>query len=794
MWLRLCCFAAAMSATATLLSSVSPARADEEPVPCARPESQNLVTPPVLDAEKNVLEGTILLTEVPQRMPPAQKDDTTCHSGVLRTFVGVDKNGTRLEAPQAEPGSPKYSDPIPGPTLRARVGDRIQLKFVNDVDPNNFEKNNDLGACIRLGENGKTYPGTFDVAPNCLHASSTANIHFHGTHTNPNSAGDNVFLHIRPLPRAFGELTTKPGDVTALFDDFFKTCAEQLKDPLSRWPTTWEDMRRVMDNGQANPRWIDTQEKLLKEYQEKNPTQTLWTKNQESIAAGLWPDYYIGAYPYCFVLPVYTAKVFPPPQGPMMGQAPGTHWYHAHKHGSTAINVMNGMTGAFIIEGDYDDRLNELFEPYRLAGDKPWNTRAQPVLVLNQLGVGLRVNRMLPGAVRSQRRPSVKDREDIKRSPAPDFSVNGRARPLVQMQPGEIQFWRIINTSGRSAAYIMAPTQGLQWRQTAQDGVQLHTDNYLKSHNKPLYLAPGNRADLLVRAPLAVRKTAIEVRVQEVMARANVVPTPAKPTDDDPVPGTPLMTVVVDGPPVSRDGGPSDMKFPARLPDPPVFLANITDQEWITGGRRERSLEFNSGNPRTPGQHTIERIQFGHKDAHVDVDLGAVEEWTIKNLTTALTTGPIDHPFHIHINPFQVTEVFDPNENLTDPDTGQLVADSVTVNGKQVTKPVPKYVLSGQPKREGQCVLDPADPKTWQPCDKSRRAYPVWWDVFAIPSGLSAPTTADPNNVIPGYFKMRSRFVDFPGQYVLHCHILIHEDLGMMFTVSVSEPKRKHNH
>ena len=26
----------------------------------------------------------------------------------------------------------------------------------------------------------------------------------------------------------------------------------------------------------------------------------------------------------------------------------------------------------------------------------------------------------------------------------------------------------------------------------------------------------------------------------------------------------------------------------------------------------------------------------------------------------------IDHPFHIHVNPFQVTEVFDPNAPLLD--------------------------------------------------------------------------------------------------------------------------------
>jgi hypothetical protein len=45
----------------------------------------------------------------------------------------------------------------------------------------------------------------------------------------------------------------------------------------------------------------------------------------------------------------------------LMGQAPGIHWYHAHKHGSTAINVSNGMTGAFIIEGKYDDDLNRFY-------------------------------------------------------------------------------------------------------------------------------------------------------------------------------------------------------------------------------------------------------------------------------------------------------------------------------------------------------------------------------------------------------------------------------------------------
>jgi FtsP/CotA-like multicopper oxidase with cupredoxin domain len=32
---------------------------------------------------------------------------------------------------------------------------------------------------------------------------------------------------------------------------------------------------------------------------------------------------------------------------------------------------------------------------------------------------------------------------------------------------------------------------------------------------------------------------------------------------------------------------------------------------------------------------------------------------------------------------------------------------------------------------------------------------------------------------------MRSRFVDFTGLYVFHCHILAHEDRGMMQLVEV---------
>ena len=67
------------------------------------------------------------------------------------------------------------------------------------------------------------------------------------------------------------------------------------------------------------------------------------------------------------------------------------------------------------------------------------------------------------------------------------------------------------------------------------------------------------------------------------------------------------------------------------------------------------------------------------------------------------------------------------------------------------------------------------------------RADLAWWDVFPIPSGAQLTDPDDPAKTIkvPGHFKMRSRFVDYTGYYVIHCHILAHEDRGMMQLIEV---------
>ena len=88
------------------------------------------------------------------------------------------------------------------------------------------------------------------------------------------------------------------------------------------------------------------------------------------------------------------------------------------------------------------------------------------------------------------------------------------------------------------------------------------------------------------------------------------------------------------------------------------------------------------------------------------VRLGTTEEWVIRNASDQV------HPFHIHVNPFQVVAVND---------------QPIAARGYEDTVNLPRL----------------------------------------------------------GSVTIRTRFLDFPGKFVYHCHILMHEDGGMMAVVEV---------
>jgi FtsP/CotA-like multicopper oxidase with cupredoxin domain len=811
---------AALVATAALLLHAPPAQAQQqEYVPCPD-EQQPLLRIPELISQNGKLRATMILSDEQERIAARSPSNTLpgdpgtvtkCQPLYVRTLRGI--NAVPAPSPVASP----FPDPMPGPTLRARLGDLIQLTFINEITAGHFRKSIDNGETgVGCDQTRGVYPqgGSInDQFPDCFHGSSTGNIHFHGTHTNPNSTGDNVFVEVRPLPRENGKLTVSPEKVQKSLDVFYAQCEQQLSGSVLReWPKLWGDLPSE---------WTDEQKSLLQAYDKQlakdygvPPAKQLWPVDAKQLLLGQWPQYYIGVYPYCYRLPEYTKKTWAwptPSQTPMhvaradmnmggagtaelssrgaspaeqgdvspdliMGQAPGTHWYHAHKHGSTAIDVANGMTGAFIIEGPYDDEINAWYG----AG---W-TRTQPVMVINQLGVS----------------PNLERGQQGRTDKGPDFSVNGRIKPVIEMQPGEVQMWRIVNTSGRAGAFFVAPHKDAkgnpdqyEWMQLAQDGVQFKDVNYQRHHDTPFLLASGNRADLLVKAhPCADgAKTCTYPVIVENEVDPSDLAQPNKLT---------LVWIKVKTADHPLDLNSHGANFMPHAPaDFPPFLADITSEE-VNG--KKKTITFSSTGPGKGGVHMIDHKQFDG-DVGVLVRLNTVEEWKVVNETY----GPlISHPFHIHINPFQVVEVFRPNDTLTVPDPKQP--------GKTIT--VPQYIFDPNAQvSKKQCLLNPhGNPDDWKPCGPPPvNKDGIWWDVFPIPSGIKATDAKnnpilDPNNCpvvkgvktcqqvkVPGYFKMRSRFVDYSGYYVIHCHILAHEDRGMMTVVEVapSRPPYSHN-
>jgi FtsP/CotA-like multicopper oxidase with cupredoxin domain len=143
--------------------------------------------------------------------------------------------------------------------------------------------------------------------------------------------------------------------------------------------------------------------------------------------------------------------------------------------------------------------------------------------------------------------------------------------------------------------------------------------------------------------------------------------------------------------------------------------------------RKVVTFDMSIGGDESP-QFYIDKEKYDPDEVDHCMVTGTAEEWKIVNRSSP------PHPFHIHINPFFVTEYYDANEP-TDP------------------------------------VLKPGDPR--------RR----WQDTIALPParlGADGTTLEEAS-----YVTIRSRYLDYSGEYVTHCHILGHEDRGMMQNVKV---------
>lgn len=439
-------------------------------------------------------------------------------------------------------------------------------------------------------------------------------------------------------------------------------------------------------------------------------------------------------------------------------QSPGTHWYHPHKHGSVAIQVQNGMSGAIIVDGGPLDRLAD------------------------SLGIAERVISMQ----QIDSLPNLMDAPVGTFPNAPLTLVNGKLTPVVVMAPGEVQRWRIVDENvTKTAAFRVAfedlPGEEPAMYDVARDGVTYADTNYapngVLTRDTAVIVAPGNRLDLFVKAPGGAGL--YRVRATSIAHDRRGDNTRKEDLSDDQNPATPNPRLLANAaattasPPaalfyvyVDSTRAPVNTQVPTSLPAPLPFLDNLPgtlDPNAILADSANLAVViFNSTGSQsvaTPPKFYLGTVanplmQFNSDSVYVPRNafndslpmvLDSVQAWKVVNTTA------VNHPFHIHINPFQVIDVYYPNP-----------AD-------------PNAALYAQ--------LDSA---------AQQRGTPIWLDVIPLPQVSASGDTA-------GYVLIRQGYEPFTnadgsictncgppyGQFVMHCHILGHEERGMMQVIEI---------
>ena len=147
-----------------------------------------------------------------------------------------------------------------------------------------------------------------------------------------------------------------------------------------------------------------------------------------------------------------------------LDEPPGLYWYHPHIHGFSALHVQGGASGALIVEGieRFNPRLQGLAERVLVIRDQPLlQSRANARTSVPAAGPGT----IAAGRAAGSANPLVDNDGDALNTgtgggqPARDLSVNfvpvpwpDYPTPSLALRPGEQQLWRVLNAS--SVTYL----------------------------------------------------------------------------------------------------------------------------------------------------------------------------------------------------------------------------------------------------------------------------------------------------------------------------------------------------
>ena len=282
---------------------------------------------------------------------------------------------------------------------------------------------------------------------------------------------------------------------------------------------------------------------------------------------------------------------------------PGLFWYHPHPHGESQRQVLDGMSGAIVVEG-IDRYLPEL---RRLR---------ERILVLR--GPSIEHD---PNAATLRQRVGASPTNCGSESEVAEriFTVNGAARPQIDIAPGERQFWRMVNAS--PDRYLDVQLDGQPLEVVAMDGMPLALPDprhpmQVASH---VLLPPAGRLEAIVTGPPAgVRRTLRTLCVDTgsagdpnpEMVLADVVSGQSRVVASAPVPLS------------AQVGIPKNMDLEAKKKSAPDFVVTFTE---------DKNGFYINGQKYAPDAKPL-----------LHARVGTYQHWRIVNQSDEL------HPFHIH--------------------------------------------------------------------------------------------------------------------------------------------------
>ncbi len=405
---------------------------------------------------------------------------------------------------------------------------------------------------------------------------------------------------------------------------------------------------------------------------------------------------------------------------------PGLNWYHPHKHGATAVQAVSGMAGPLIVKGALDE-VPEIkaarsiplvvqdiglfpseddpdlwtYEPVQNA---VWQTEGGYVTIKGErtsLRGGFTTGDYKLRYFLLNGEPFFKETHND----APNESTNpiGTQLPVQRftVAPGEVVRFLMLN--GCSDNLMPLVVDGHDLHLIAMDGInfpELRTvsaEGY-DSANGQILLASANRTEFLIKA----NATPGIYQIRELAQDQQFLDSSEK--------------VIAE---IEVTGQAKDMDLPTELPLPsreyPLIKPDEVQRirEFVFSGRTPALINTIVG-----GDYVINDIPYSEREVPTVVDLNGVEEW---HLSVADTHhGAFEgHPFHIHVNSFEVISIGD------DAQPHGLIQDTV-----------------------------------WVPAGKT--------------------------------VVVRMRFKQFVGKAVYHCHILPHEDTGMMHNFLIVDSSGSH--